>query len=354
MAMRQGNSVLIGCTMKKNRFQFSTGATDCYFNASFEQLSKLTDPGSTVVVTDQQVYRRHRTLFAKWNTIVLRCGEKYKVQATVDALIEQLISLKADRSTTLVGVGGGVVTDLVGYTAAVYMRGIRFGFVPTTLLAMVDASIGGKNGVDVGVYKNLIGTIRQPSFLLYDASLLSTLPKNEWQNGFAEIIKHAAILDASLFAALEKRELQYYQKNTKALRTLIARNARLKIRVVQQDEHEKGNRKLLNFGHTLGHALENQYELSHGQAISLGMMAAAQLSAHYLGFTEVMRMEKLLLRYGLPTQAQYNKKKALAVLRMDKKKQADQIGYVLLNKIGRASVHTLSFAQLEKQIIKLP
>ena len=164
MAMRQGNSVLIGCTMKKNRSQFSTGATDCYFNASFEQLSKLTDPGSTVVVTDQQVYRHHRALFAKWNTIVLRSGEEYKVQATVDALIEQLISLKADRSTTLVGVGGGVITDLVGYTAAVYMRGIRFGFVPTTLLAMVDASIGGKNGVDVGVYKNLVGTIRQPSF----------------------------------------------------------------------------------------------------------------------------------------------------------------------------------------------
>ena len=340
--------------MKKNSVRFSSGVTDCYFNGSFKQLSQLTDPANTIVVTDQQVYRHHRALFAKWNTIVLRSGEEYKVQATVDALIGQLISLKADRSTTLVGVGGGVITDLVGYTAAVYMRGIRFGFVPTTLLAMVDASIGGKNGVDVGVYKNLAGTIRQPSFLLYDVSMLSTLPQAEWQNGFAEIIKHAAILDAALFATLEKRTLQYFQKNTKALHALITRNARLKIKVVQQDEHEQRHRKLLNFGHTLGHALENQYELSHGQAIALGMMAAAQLSAHYLGFTDASRIEASLLRYGLPTQAQYNKKKVLSVLRMDKKKQAGQIGYVLLKKIGQATVYPMRFDQLEKQILKLP
>lgn len=336
--------------MKKNRFHFSTGVTDCYFNNSFHQLAKLTPPPRTVIVTDQQVFKLHRKLFIGWNTIVLKSGEKYKVQATVDALIDQLISLKADRSTTLVGVGGGVITDLVGYTASVYMRGIRFGFVPTTLLAMVDASIGGKNGVDVGLYKNLAGTIRQPSFLLYDISFLSTLPLGEWQNGFAEIIKHAAILDAPLFAALENKGLSYYQKSRVALCALIKRNALLKIRVVQQDETEKGIRKWLNFGHTLGHALENQYELSHGQAISLGMMSAAVLSAHYLQFSASDRIEALLARYGLPTRAHYNLKKAIKVLAMDKKKSAGIINYVLLKKIGKAVIHPLRIDQLEKKL----
>lgn len=338
--------------MKKTRFLFSSGSTDCYFEGSFDQLRQLTDPANTIVVTDQHVYRHHRALFARWNTIVLRAAESFKVQATVDALIEQLISLKADRSTTLVGVGGGVVTDLVGYTAAIYMRGIRCGFVPTTLLAMVDAAIGGKNGVDVGVYKNLAGTIRQPAFLLYDISLLSTLPLAEWQNGFAEIIKHAAILDATLFGTLEKRTLSFYQKDPVALRALIASNARLKYKVVRSDEQENGNRKWLNFGHTLGHALENQYQLSHGQAISLGMVAAAILSAHYLGFSGASRLEKLLVRYGLPTQARYDVKKAVSVLRMDKKRRSDRIDYVLLQKIGKAVVHSLGLDKLEKQLAK--
>lgn len=338
--------------MKKTRFLFSSGSTDCYFNGAFTQLKRIADPVNTIVVTDQNVYRHHRSIFAGWNTIVLRAGEEYKVQATVDALIEQLVSLKADRTTTLVGVGGGVITDLVGYTAAIYMRGLRVGFVPTTLLAMVDAAIGGKNGVDVGVYKNLAGTIRQPAFLLYDISLLSTLPTVEWQNGFAEIIKHAAILDASLFGTLEKRSLPFYQKDRAALTALIARNARLKYKVVRSDEQETGNRKWLNFGHTMGHALENQYQLSHGQAISLGMMTAAALSYHYQGFTESARLEELLALYGLPTRAHYNLKKALSVLRMDKKRQADRILYVLLQKIGKATVHPIRFGQLEKQLGK--
>ena len=338
--------------MKKNRFQFSSGVTDCYFNGSFGQLAKLAPPASTVIVTDQHVYKFHRKLFAGWNTIVLKAGEQYKVQATADALIDQLVSLNADRSTTLVGVGGGVITDLVGFAATVYMRGIRFGFVPTTLLAMVDASIGGKNGVDVGVFKNLVGTIRQPSFLLYDTSLLSTLPLAEWQNGFAEIIKHAAILDAPLFAALEKKELSYFQQSPSALRALIKRNALLKIRVVQQDETEQGNRKWLNFGHTLGHALENQYQLSHGQAISLGMMSAAALSSYYLKFSALDRLETLLARYGLPTRALYDLKKTIKVLAMDKKKFAGKISYVLLQKIGKPVIYPLNLDQIQKNLAK--
>ena len=143
-----------------------------------------------MLITDEKILLPHAAKFKGWNTVVLKSGEEFKTQETVDSLIDQLIEMGADRQTSLVGIGGGVITDITGYTASVYMRGLNFGFVPTSLLAMVDAAIGGKNGVDIGIYKNMVGTIRQPAFLLYDYSFLTSLPEKEWINGFAEIIKH--------------------------------------------------------------------------------------------------------------------------------------------------------------------
>jgi len=189
--------------MQVKKVQFSRQATTFYFDSAFGQLKKVVPQKTSVIVTDEHLAAAHPKLFKGWNTIVLKAGEEYKVQATVDSIIQQLIDLQADRTWTLVGVGGGVVTDMTGYVASIFLRGISFGFVPTTLLAMVDAAIGGKNGIDVGLYKNMVGTINQPQFLLYDVSLLKTLPESEWRNGFAEIIKHAAILDAPLFKELE-------------------------------------------------------------------------------------------------------------------------------------------------------
>jgi 3-dehydroquinate synthase len=227
------------------------------------------------------------------------------------------------------------------------MRGIKFGFAPTTLLSMVDASIGGKNGIDVGVYKNLVGTIRQPSFILYDYIFLNTLPESEWTNGFAEIIKHACIKDATMFKELEVGSLQRFQGRKKSVYDLIQRNAILKTRVVQRDEFEKADRKLLNFGHTLGHALENQYELSHGQAISIGMTYASHISEQVSGFRETNRLVNVLEKYGLPTHAEFDKKKAFEVLKMDKKRERKEINYVLLEKIGKGVIKTIPLKQLE-------
>src|SRR5438270_9910070 len=148
--------------MQKKTFRFSHAAVDYYFAAGISQLREITDPKNTVVITDQHVFDGHQKRFRNLKTIVLKAGEEHKVQATVDSVIAKLIEMEADRKTTLVGVGGGVITDLTGYIASIYMRGIPYGFIPTSLLAMVDASIGGKNGIDVGVYKNMIGIIRQP------------------------------------------------------------------------------------------------------------------------------------------------------------------------------------------------
>ena len=339
--------------MKHLRYKFSNSSTDYYLAGGVSHLKKIVDQKNSIVITDQNVFNAHTKKFKNWNCIVLKPGEEYKVQATVDAIIEQLIEMEADRKTTLIGIGGGVITDLTGYVASIYMRGLQFGFVPTTILGMVDASIGGKNGIDVDVYKNMVGTIRQPSFILHDLIFLNTLPQTEWENGFAEIIKHACIKDAAMFRELEENSFKKYQNRKITVCKLIQRNAILKTKVVQKDEFEKGERRLLNFGHTLGHALENQYELSHGQAISIGMTYASVISEKLIGFKEASRVARLLLKYYLPTFAEFDNKKVFDVLKMDKKRERQEINYVMLEKIGRGIVKSIPLKQLEEIIMTL-
>lgn len=336
--------------MQKKTFPFSNGRVNYYLDGRFALLKEITGRDKTIIITDENVFAAHSKVFKNWNTIVLKAGEEFKVQATVDAVIEQLIEMEADRETTLIGAGGGVISDLTGYIASVYMRGISFGFVPTSLLAMVDAAIGGKNGIDVGEYKNMVGVIRQPSFILYDMAWLQSLPQNEWRNGFAEIIKHACIKDAAMFKELEQNDLNFYQRKKAALNQLVQRNALLKTRVVQKDEFEKGDRKLLNFGHTLGHALETQYELSHGEAISIGMTYAAALSQEFSSFSNAGRVIDLLDHYQLPTNAKFDRDKVIRILKMDKKKSRDGIHFILLERIGRAAIKQISIDQLYQSL----
>jgi 3-dehydroquinate synthase len=331
-------------------YKFSGSSTAYYFDSSFSQLKKIIDQKHSVIITDENVFDAHSKKIKGWNTIVLKAGEEYKVQSTVDSIIEQLIEFEADRKTTLIGAGGGVITDLTGYAASVYMRGISFGFVPTSLLGMVDASIGGKNGIDVGVYKNIVGIIRQPSFVLQDMSFLGTLPQKEWENGFAEIIKHACIKDAAMFSQLEANSFKKYQGNKKLIGDLVKHNAIIKTRVVQQDEFEKGDRRLLNFGHTLGHALENQYELMHGQAVAIGMTYASVISENITGFKDAGRVARLLLQYDLPTFVEFEKEKVFAVMKMDKKRERKEMNYVLLEKIGKGVVKSIELKKLEQII----
>ena len=332
--------------MEKKTFSFSNSKVDYYFAAGFSQLKNITDKKNTVLLIDEHVFQVHEKRFKGWNCIVLKSGEEYKTQATVDSVIMQLIEMEADRKTTLVGIGGGVITDLTGYIASVYMRGIPFGFIPTTLLSLVDASIGGKNGIDVDVYKNIVGSIRQPSFILHDLVFLNSLPEQEWRNGFAEIIKHACIKDASMFKLLQGNDLNTFIRSKSKTSELIQRNAIIKTKVVQQDEFEKSIRKLLNFGHTLGHALENQYELSHGQAISIGMTFATMLSKELLGFPDAEKVIILLEKYGLPTFATFDKDKVFNVLKMDKKKERNEIAFILLEKIGKAVIKPIPINKL--------
>jgi 3-dehydroquinate synthase len=336
--------------MTKKKIDYTNASTTFYFDASLEYVEKITSKESTIVLTDENIFAKNKKRFKGWKTIVIKAGEQHKNQATVDDVIGQMISLGADRKTMLIGVGGGVITDMAGYIAGVYMRGIPFGFVPTSILAMVDACIGGKNGVDVGVYKNMVGLIRQPSFLLYDYSLLKSLPKQEWVNGFAEIIKHAAIKDAAMFKLLEQHKLSDFQKDTLLLNKLVQRNAMLKSKVVQGDEFEKGERKLLNYGHTLGHAIENDNQLPHGFAVTIGMVAAAHISEQYTGFNATERLVSVIKKYGLPTYLQFNMDKALQNMMADKKRFKNEVHYVLLERIGKAIVQPLTIEEVKAAV----
>ena len=339
--------------MTKKIIRFSAASTSFYFDAGFAQLAKLVSKNNTFIITDEHIFSAQEKKFKGWKTIVIAAGEQHKQPTTVNHIIEQLVQGGADRKSFIVGVGGGVVTDIAGYVAGIYMRGISFAFVPTSILAMVDASVGGKNGVDIGIYKNMVGLIKQPSFLLYDYSFLKTLPQPEWVNGFAEIIKHACIKDAAMFKLLDAHKLVDFQKSKTLLNKLIQRNALLKSKVVQGDEFEQGDRKLLNFGHTLGHAIENNYRLPHGHAVSIGMVAAAYLSAGIIGFKAPEKIVALIRKYGLPSFLQFDAVQALQVMQSDKKRIRDTLHYVLLEKIGKGVVKPLTLPEIEPIIKQL-
>jgi len=339
--------------MQKKTFSFSASKTNCYFDASFAQIGELVEKDRSIFITDQHIYDNHRKHFKGVRFIQIPAGETFKVQSTIDQIIDQLISFGADRKTTLIGVGGGVITDITGYVASVFMRGVPFGFVPTSILGMVDASIGGKNGIDVGNYKNMVGVIRQPGFLFYDVSLLNSLPAEEWVNGFAEVIKHAAIKDASLFRELENKSITYYRKDKKALTELIRKNVVIKSTIVQKDEFEGNERRLLNFGHTLGHAVENVYHLPHGHAISIGIKGACLISEQMTNFKETARVTNLLQQYGLPIDIPVDFGKVIEIMRMDKKKLRDTMHYVVLEKLGKAIIKPIPMAQLEKLLYSI-
>lgn len=339
--------------MKIQTVNFNSSSTTFYFAPGIARLNGIADIKQSIIIVDENVFQHHEKRFKNKKTIIVKSGEQFKTQATVDALIKQLIELGAHRKTTLIGIGGGVVTDITGYVASVFMRGIKFGFVPTTILAMVDASVGGKNGIDIGMYKNMVGTINQPSFILHDLIFLNTLPETEWQNGFAEIIKHACIKDAKMFKELEENSLKKYQLKKTLLCGLIQRNALLKSKVVIKDEFETGDRKLLNFGHTFGHAIENTYRLPHGYAVSIGMVIACIISESYKNFRDTNRVVTVLKKYGLPVHQSYNAKEVIEVMKADKKKVKNIISYVLLEKIGKAVVQPVDMSEVERILKQL-
>jgi 3-dehydroquinate synthase len=335
--------------MQEHTIHYPGATTRFCFDASFDLLAELAPTVNSFIITDENIMMHYQRELKPWRVIIVPAGETSKSLETIDDIIRQLIALDAGRDALIVGVGGGVVTDIAGFVAGIYKRGVRCGFVPTTILAMVDAAVGGKNGVDIGEFKNMIGLIRQPEFLVYDYNLLQSLPLEEWISGWAEIIKHACIRDAEMFALLEQHRLGDFQQNKILLHELIRSNALLKAGIVQNDEREQGERKLLNFGHTLAHAIENVYQLPHGHAVAIGMVFAAGLSEKQTGFKDKQRVVKVLQQYGLPVYMDFDREHALQIMQADKKKVSDHIYYILLEEIGKAIIRPLTIAVIKEQ-----
>ncbi len=269
-------------------------------------------------------------------------GERSKSLAQAARLYEALLAAGADRASVVVALGGGVVGDLAGFVAATLLRGVPFVQVPTTLLAMVDSSVGGKTGVNLPRGKNLVGAFHQPSLVWIDSDVLETLPPRQLRAGLAEVVKHAAIRDAALFELLERELPRLLAREREVLLPVLERNCQIKAEIVSQDERESGVRMLLNFGHTLGHAVESlsgYRKLLHGEAVSMGMVFAAGRSED-LGLAPSgtrARIEALLRRSELPTiLPPFARRAYLSALAVDKKKRGARIHFVALRGIGQA------------------
>ena len=270
-------------------------------------------------------------------------GETAKSLKTVQSCYDQLAAHRLERKSCIIALGGGVVGDLAGFVAATYLRGIPFVQVPTTLLAQVDSSVGGKVGVNLKAGKNLVGAFYQPRLVLCDLDTLRTLPLRELRAGLAEVIKYGIIYDESFFKRLERDLSRLLKRDPAILAAVIARCCQIKAEVVGQDETEKGLRAILNFGHTIGHALEaisNYGQYLHGEAIAIGQVAAARISARLLSLSEkeVDRIQQVFQRAGLPTQVRLSssqKTRLLSAMKLDKKVRGGEITFVLAKRIGQ-------------------
>ena len=317
-----------------------------------DNLGKYIPAGRPIIITDTNVLACWGKHFPHGDVITIGTGEKIKTFDTVHYIYEQLLKLEADRSSFIVGIGGGIVCDIAGFVASTYMRGVRFGFVSSTLLSQVDASVGGKNGFNFGGYKNIVGVFSQPEFVICDLNLLKTVPQKEILSGFAEIIKHGAIADKKLFVYLEENHDRALALDLTVIEKLVYDSVIIKSEIVNQDEKERGERRKLNFGHTFGHAIEKTTKVRHGEAVSAGMVLASELAVkkEALSETNLKRLTDLLHRYGLPVRLEFDSNEVIDTLRMDKKREGDLIYFILLSELGHAYVEEIAIQELEALI----
>jgi 3-dehydroquinate synthase len=329
----------------------STGTSRVIFNDSFRNFKKYIPSGKRVVaITDNTIVRLYPDLFNDIPVIIIGEGEKHKTLQTLEVIFNEFLKLNVDRSWFVIGIGGGIVTDTTGFAASIYMRGLPFGFISTTLLSQVDASVGGKNGVNFGEFKNMIGVFAQPSLVICDPGLLATLPSREFISGFAEIIKAGAIRDAALFHYLEENAEEALKNNPAVLQKLIYESVKIKANVVQNDEKESGERRILNFGHTFAHSIELYMGLTHGEAVAIGMVLASQASVKMglLKAEDAQRLKSLIEKYRLPVKFDLDKSLVYNTLLKDKKREGDSINLVLLNELGNALVQKVPLNRMEE------
>lgn len=312
-------------------------------------LEKYLKGRKTFIITDKNVDSIYRERFPECPVYIIDPGEKSKDLTVVADICRWLLENEADRGSFITGIGGGVVCDLAGFVASAYMRGVKFGFVATSLLAQVDAGIGGKNGVNLDGYKNIIGTFTQPEFVICDVDLLISLPDNEFVNGMAEVIKHSLIKDSNHFRHLEEYNLPILAKDRNEMELMVTHSARIKSTIVEMDEMEHGERRKLNLGHTWGHAVEKITGMSHGESVSVGLAFAAELSVEkgLLKEEERTRILNLLKAYELPVESNADVAAVLDALIKDKKKEGGYIHFILMKGIGDVVIEVINIEELK-------
>jgi 3-dehydroquinate synthase len=335
--------------MKVLKVRGSARESSIYVGEKLKNVSGYIPLERTVIITDSNVEAYYGRDFPPCPVITIGVGEKIKTLETVKEIFAGLLAFETQRSSFILGIGGGIVCDIAGFVASTYLRGVRFGFVSTTLLSQVDASVGGKNGVNFEGYKNMVGVFNQPDFVICDMELLRTLPENELVNGFGEIVKHAAIGDKAMFDYIEAEYEKALSLNPGVIEKLVYDSVVIKSDVVNRDEKETGERRKLNFGHTFGHAIEKTMQLPHGEAISIGMVVAAALSVNrgLLSQKKADRLTGLLKKLKLPTTANADLHKVFDALGKDKKREGNAIHFILLEDIGRAVIQEIPIYELE-------
>ena len=325
-----------------------TGLSSIHVGESLKNLDAYLPTDRAIIVTDHHIDQLYRHLFPDLPVITIGTGESVKTLSTIETILEGFLDHDCDRSGFIIGIGGGLVTDITGFAASVFLRGVPFGFVSTSLLSQVDASVGGKNGVNLNAFKNMVGVFNQPEFVICDIDLLKTLPEAEISNGLAEIVKHALICDPDMFTFLEQNKQKALDLDYETIYRLVADSVRIKSRVVQKDEKEAGERRKLNFGHTIGHAIEKIEQAGHGRAVSMGMMAAGLFSQQkgWLSSGDLERIRTLLSDLKLPTRFEHDPADIISAAQKDKKKQGDHLFYVFLEQIGKARVEKIRFNEM--------
>lgn len=315
---------------------------------NWEDTGVLLPEKGVAIITDDNVFNIYGGKFPQFPVFSVTPGEESKKLEVVEHLAEQLLETGIDRSGFILAVGGGVVCDIAGFLASIYMRGIRCGYISTTLLSQVDASTGGKNGVNLGNTKNMIGTITQPEFVVCDPCLLHTLPEREYLSGLAELIKTAIIGDRYLFDLIEKNVEAIKNRDRELLTELVAKSVRFKALVVSEDERETGVRRILNFGHTFGHAIEMFNSVNHGFAVAAGMELATwfSFSKGMISMDERERIIALLKIFGLIEENNIPGDQIDRFILHDKKKTGTDIYFIFIEGIGKAVAEKIPVSEV--------
>ena len=330
-----------------------TGGSRVYIGNNKELMQQLLPAKRVIVISDRNIDRTHHDLIADYEHIFIGQGEQAKGLATLDEIYRRLIEIGADRSIFILGIGGGIVTDIAGFLASTYMRGVEFGFITTTLLGSVDASVGGKNGVNIGGFKNMVGTFSQPRFVICDVALLHSLPDKEFRAGLAEVIKTAILGDAELFEILEQTSFKELRKDDAKLEEIIRRSVVVKASVVAEDEREGGRRRILNLGHTIAHAIEkcsNRY--THGEAVAIGLyqITKSALAQSMISEEDAARIFALIEQYGFETTLPIERKQLLKAVEGDKKRKGSSIHLIYPIAIGDVADKVIEYSELQSAL----